>query len=93
MSLHLITSRQCSDQTICNFACADDAIVLLDDGVLHSFAHSTLIAELQSNKLYVVEESLVARGLKGKQQRMFDLIDYPKLAELTESFFPIITWY
>mgnify|MGYP001420992151 CR=1 FL=1 len=93
MSLHLINSAQSDSKSIRKFVSTDDAIVLLEDGVLHSLLHNPQFNELESIKLYVVEESLVARGLKGKQQRMFDLIDYPKLAELTESFFPIITWY
>ena len=74
-------------------ATADDAILLIEDGVYAAMKESQFLSQIKSSPLiYALEEDIVARGITNKIASTIKLIDYAGLVDLTIAHSPIQTW-
>lgn len=71
------------------FIAEDDAILLIEDAVVLATNDSE---HTNCTNQYALEEDLIARGLKGKNNTSWMLVDYPRFVELTLAFDKSITW-
>lgn len=82
--LHIINKADLLNSCL-RVAQSDDAILLIEDGVL---------AAIQSLKLktYALESDLIARGLLTSIAPEVQIIDYAGFVDLTVQYHPIQSW-
>ena len=87
-SLYIINNPEKLNQAL-PFITEYDGILLIEDAVVLSTSNSDSSHCL---KQYVLEEDLIARGLKDNTDNHWKLVDYPQFVELTLAFDKSITW-
>ncbi len=71
----------------------DMRIVLVQDGVYHATIENSPIFN-KNAKIYVLEEDLIARGIKKEEiKKDIEIINYSKLVDLIMQEFDKIVWY
>jgi len=86
--------QHCDFSLLINMVAQDDALLLMQDGVLaaldSSEACDRMIQQVQS--VYVLSEDLAARGLVGQISHKITLIDYTGFVALTEKHTQQTAW-
>ncbi|AEX50283.1 sulfurtransferase complex subunit TusB [Rahnella aquatilis] len=86
--------QQCDFSLLINMITQDDALLLMQDGVLAavdgSEACNLMSQHVQS--VYVLSEDLAARGLVGQISHKITLIDYTGFVALTEKHAQQTAW-
>lgn len=68
-------------------AAAEDAVLLIEDGV-----YGAARGAVQAHPLYALEADVVARGLAGRLAGGVELVDDAGFVELVIRHCPVVTW-
>jgi len=80
--------------TLCAIVGNNDAIVLLQDGVLCGLANTYALEKLisASTSLYALNVDVIARGLSARISSNIVLLDYNQFVELTAKHPQQVSW-
>ncbi len=85
-TLHIVNAAAALDSCL-PLVGDGDALLLIEDGVYAARR------DLQvSASLYVLESDMEARGLPGRIDTAFQIVDYDGFVQLVERYCPIVTW-
>ncbi len=95
--LHTVNQSPFTSNTLAQclaYIDADDAILLLEDGVYAALSSQSLAAQLTHKTCYVIKADLQARGLLEQDRLMhIKLIDVNQFVELTTQYDLVQSWY
>lgn len=86
-SLHIINQPEKLKEALPYFT-EDDGVLLIEDAVMIA-THDNI---KMHPKQYVLLEDLIARGLKGKANADWTLVDYPQFVALTLEYDKSVSW-
>ena len=95
--LHSVTRSPFQSQSLAQclqFICPGDEILLLEDAVIVALSEN-IYFDLIKNigvKIYLLEADIIARGLQGKCNKYFHLVDYKGFVLLTEQHAQHMKW-
>lgn len=86
--------QQCDLSALIRLIGRDDALLLMQDGVLAALENSVAQSHLSvvSCPMYVLSEDLQARGLAGQISHKLTPIDYNGFVDLTEKHSQHVAW-
>lgn len=87
-SLYIINTPKKLSEAL-PYIAEDDGILLIEDAVVLATSNGE---SSNYNNQFVLEEDLIARGLKDKCNDSWKLVDYPQFVELTLTFDKSISW-
>ena len=87
-SLYIINDHKKLSEAL-PYIAEDDGILLIEDAVIVATSNGE---HSDYTNQFVLEEDLIARGLKDKSNANWKLVDYPQFVELTLAFDKSITW-
>lgn len=95
--LHTVNQSPHTSNTLAqclSYIDADDAILLLENGVYGALKSQSLAAQLTNKTCYVIEDDLKARGLlECDRQPHIQLININQFVELTTQYDLVQSWY
>ena len=95
--LHSVTRSPFQSQSLAQclqFICPGDEILLLEDAVIVALSKN-IYFDLIKNigvKIYLLEADIIARGLQGKCNKYFHVVDYKGFVLLTEQHDKHMKW-
>ncbi len=84
--LHLV-NRTAALQDCLKIAVADDAVLLIEDGVYAARAPTDTQA-----RVYALKEDVLARGLADRLATGINLVGYEEFVQLASDHQPIVSW-
>jgi tRNA 2-thiouridine synthesizing protein B len=85
-TLHLVNKASALEHCL-TAAAADDAILLLEDGV-----YAAVSVRAPKRQLYALKADVTARGLRERLSKHTRLVDDAGFVGLVEAHQPVVTW-
>ena len=76
------------------FCCKTDAVLLMEDAVYGAVQNHVELSSLleEIGRVFLLQEDVIARGLKLKEPSFFQLVNFDGFVSLTEEHNSSMTW-
>lgn len=87
--LHIINQSNNLDNCL-KLISGGHAVLLIEDGVLAVLSNTAELSKI--DEVYVLEEDLIARGIRDKVPANMRVIDYDGFVDLVMHYHPVQSW-